>query len=660
MSTRRAVTQTVTIFTALILVGCSSRNTMDCVEQVESNSVSPVNQPWVADSSASVFDQEILRTYNLTVAYEDLDSLQANMIEEEYVPAKLSVDGDTIGTVGIRYKGSRFTLEGCSGVREGEMCHKISMKLKFNKYDKELRFYGLKRLNFNSMHYDVTALHERLAYTVFADMGVPTSRATHARLVINGEYKGLFSLVEQIDGSFVKRQFPDNSDGHLYKERWPATDDSAYYTRGLRTNRRTANSGAFVDFYNELSSANDEELPTVISKYNDVDHLMRYMAVDRAISNWDGVTAFYPTKSEGFEGFVSHNYYWYQEEGKPLFTLLPWDMDGTMTVKTGFDHVPEWNEMVDDCGTTYSIFGGETIARAPTCDPFMRGVALLGEENDRYKSAMQEVLDGPFREGYLESKLDRWAEQIESSVAEDQYGPQKDIWEYSVANLRYDIGILRTQLENRINGVAPTPFYWKSIGVNDFEELESSSLHEGMFRYSNLRSWTKITLNTENPLSGSQDLRIDFDMYNEVDDPDKGAFSQWIWISSLFDTREKEIDLAAENVVGVRFTIAADREREFWISIKSLGYNRDSGGTHLGWQTDVDTTPRVVELFFKDGEFPFWSPAPEGYEVQEILKHVVELALSPVVEGTGESGVFELGDHDKGFVQVDDISFIVE
>lgn len=74
---------------------------------------------------------------------------------------------------------------------------------------------------------------------------------------------------------------------------------------------------------------------------------MNYMAVERAISNWDGVTGFYPSKEiEGL--YVSHNFYWYQEKDREFFWLLPWDLDGSMTLRTGFDHVPEWNEKFEE------------------------------------------------------------------------------------------------------------------------------------------------------------------------------------------------------------------------------------------------------------------------------------------------------------------------
>lgn len=328
------------------------------------------------DESSIVFDQEKLRTYTLTVEEKDWQWLEENVIKEEYIPAVLDVDGKVVGKVGLRYKGSRFTLEGCVGMRGGERCSKISMKIKFNKYDKNLRYYGLKRLNFGSMMYDPSALRERLSYSIYREMNVITARAAHARLVINGKYKGLFSLVEQIDGAFIKKKFPEKRGGKLYKEVWPLTDNTTYYAKGLKTNLKNASHDEFVKFYGDLDNSEESKLSSVIAKWTDTGYLMRYMAVDRAICNWDGLTALYPLKT--IEGFGGHNYYWYQEKDRPFFWLLPWDLDNTMTLKTGFDHVPEWDSDFDDCKKTFPIFGDETIAISPTCDRFIKGMALYG------------------------------------------------------------------------------------------------------------------------------------------------------------------------------------------------------------------------------------------------------------------------------------------
>jgi spore coat protein CotH len=106
--------------------------------------------------------------------------------------------GDTsLSGVATRFKGSLGTLAGCFRDDGSQYCSKLSMKLKFDEYVRDQRFFGLKRLNFNSMILDSSSLRERLAYRLFREMGVAAPRAVHARLRINGELIGLFSLVEE-------------------------------------------------------------------------------------------------------------------------------------------------------------------------------------------------------------------------------------------------------------------------------------------------------------------------------------------------------------------------------------------------------------------------------------------------------------------------------
>jgi hypothetical protein len=52
-------------------------------------------------------------------------------------------------------------------------------------------------------------MHERLAYRVFREAGVPSSRCNHARLSLNGEYYGLYANVENVDDIMIARWFED-------------------------------------------------------------------------------------------------------------------------------------------------------------------------------------------------------------------------------------------------------------------------------------------------------------------------------------------------------------------------------------------------------------------------------------------------------------------
>ena len=46
------------------------------------------------------------------------------------------------------------------------------MKLSFNKYDDDQRFYGMKKMNLHAMMNDNSLMRECLAYTLYRTMGV--------------------------------------------------------------------------------------------------------------------------------------------------------------------------------------------------------------------------------------------------------------------------------------------------------------------------------------------------------------------------------------------------------------------------------------------------------------------------------------------------------
>jgi spore coat protein H len=395
------------------------------------------------ETSDYVFADDALRTYELTVAPADWQWLQDNADLEQYVHATLRVEGREWPNIGIRYKGGFGTLGLCIDGAGQITCDKLSIKLSFDEYDEAQRFFGLKKLNFHSMIHDPSKLHDRLAYAMFRENGVPAPRAVHAWVTVNGEPIGLYALIEAIDGRFTERHFDpiDGGDGNLYKEIWPNTTAPQPYIDALETNKTAPNVDRMVRFAADLAAAGDAGFRTTIESWMDLDLLARFLAVDRAIENWDGIIAWYCVGG----GCFNHNYYWYEDATRDRVTLLPWDMDNTFQVpspmRTNYG-LPDWNEPQTDC-TPIPIFFGIT-GLPPSCEPLMRRMSTqLWPE---YAAASQTFLDGPFAEAAVYEKLDRWAAQIEPAVAIDANGPTLTEWQAAVDELRSEIPALRQRI----------------------------------------------------------------------------------------------------------------------------------------------------------------------------------------------------------------------
>jgi spore coat protein H len=396
-------------------------------------------------SDDDVFNEDEVATYELTVTPAEWDYLNEHVLDEEYVPATLTYRGQTWANIGVRYKGGFGTLKLCVDEAGNRVCPKLSMKLKFNEYVPEQLFFGLKRLNFHAMHYDESHMKDRLAYSLFRASGVPAPRAAHARLVVNGELLGVFALVEEIDGRFTEDRFntKDGGDGNLYKSIWPASLDPQPYIAALETNETTPDVDRMVRFAKALAAADDTTFRVTLEQWMDLPTLIRYLAVDRFIDNWDGIVGWYCP--DGPDACHNHNYFWYEQSDADRVWLLPWDMDNTFQspnpIRENYG-MPDWNEDGGACGIIPVFYG--IPGRAPSCDPFIDRMATILW--DDYRAATAELLAGDAAPGLLEAKIDAMEKQLAPLVAEDPNGPGAFAWQSAVADLRADLPAFRARV----------------------------------------------------------------------------------------------------------------------------------------------------------------------------------------------------------------------
>ena len=380
--------------------------------------------------SEFIFDQNVLHTFELKLPKEDLEKIDSDPVAEQYVEGMLIFEGDTISPVGIRYKGSIGAFVGCvdgPNVFEpsGEkICTKLSMKVKINWKGRDERFYDLKKLQFHSQNLDPTQLHERLGYWLFRSMGVEAPRSVHARLMINGEYSGLYALTEQIDGSFTDYHF-DDQNGNVYKEVWPLYNDGTptnpqSFIGALKTNEDDNPSVAIMsNFADKLSNAPNTELQNIISEYMDINKIVSFAVVDRGIRNDDGPFHWYCEQG----GCSSHNYYWYEEPNNQKINLIPWDLDNAFeNILSNANPVTpiadDWGETSNNCQPfPYGAFGIYQWSAA--CDKLIRGWVSYEQE---YKDLKTKFINGPFSASNVNGLIVAWSDQIRAATQEADEG----------------------------------------------------------------------------------------------------------------------------------------------------------------------------------------------------------------------------------------------
>ena len=422
------------------------------------------------DERSFVFDQSKVREYRFTIDAADLSYMDTRGYREEFKPADLSFEGKEYKKIGIRYKGSDYSLPRCffpngdtTRGNPNKTCAKISYKLKFTEYDKEKRFYGLKKLNLHALDKDETKMHEIISYELFRDMGIHAPRVSYANVYVNNNLIGLFLAVEEIDGRFTKSRWPEYGDGNLYKEVWPKSVDAKYYLDGLKTNDdpiENANIQRMVSYYNAINSSSEQNFEQNLSSYMDFDYFLRYLVVDVAIKNWDGMRSWYwdNKKQQG----NNHNYYYYEEENaNGKIWIVPWDMDQALMQRdTYFDTgggfpgfggqpLPQWNVPTTNCGAQ-NVGGNSFIP--PNCDKLTKLMAAVFWK--RYVQLGKLFLKDLFKSERLNDKITKHSNLIDNAMQQDKnlkQGETYNSWKNDVNSLKNYLPTHASSFESYLN-----------------------------------------------------------------------------------------------------------------------------------------------------------------------------------------------------------------
>ncbi|KAA3615790.1 MAG: hypothetical protein D8M58_16510 [Calditrichaeota bacterium] len=384
------------------------------------------NEQYLKLDSEYIFDQNRLATFELKIPGSALEEIDSDPAAEEYVEGMLIFEGDTISPVGIRYKGSVGAFVNCVSGSDWanpsgyKTCTKLSMKIKINWKGRQEKFYKLKKLQFHSQNLDPSQMHERLGYWLFREMGVPAPRSVHARLMINGEYSGLYALTEQVDGRFTRYNFDDGK-GNLYKEIWPLHTNgtrrsSRSFLNALKTNEDDNPSVEIIkSFAQQLQDAEEADVQKVIEQFMDIEKIVSFIVVDRMIRNDDGPFHWYCHDG----GCGNHNYYWYEEPAAKKLHLIPWDMDNAFEniIHNENPVTPiagKFGDRINDCRPfKYGDLG--IYQWASGCDKLTAGWASYTKEFEQLK---KKFINGPFSEAQVNALLIAWTEQIREATLE--------------------------------------------------------------------------------------------------------------------------------------------------------------------------------------------------------------------------------------------------
>ncbi|MCX6633546.1 MAG: CotH kinase family protein [Acidobacteria bacterium] len=275
--------------------------------------------PAPAQTAPPLFDDRQIQDVWLDVDPAVWETLRRDYLLDTYYPVQFNWNGQIVANVGIRWRGS--------GSRSAE---KPNLKVAFDKYNSKQQFFGLAAVILKANNQDASLLREVVTMQLYRRMGVPAPREAPARLYINGEFFGAYTLVEALDEAFLLRNFGEDT-GYLYD--WEETRTAAGYhfeylgpdpasyspLMWVPSNHKKDPDPAVIEaMVRAINQSSDAGFAEAVSQYLDLKQFMTYIAVENYAGDFDGILGL---------NFGMSNFNSYRFAGTTLFQFLPWDKD---------------------------------------------------------------------------------------------------------------------------------------------------------------------------------------------------------------------------------------------------------------------------------------------------------------------------------------------
>jgi spore coat protein H len=623
---------------------------------------SPQTVSMKADPRCVIFDEKKIGRYDFTLTSQDSLSMEKNAIDELYVPAQFSYNNVTFGKIGLRYKGSSYSLPNCfedDGTRKIKPeCEKISLKVKFDEYDDSLRFYKMKRLNLHSESIDPSKMHDILSYGLFREMGIMAPRCAYAKVFINGVFQGLFCAVEDIDGRFTDARWPEDGNGNLYKDKWPISNSSTYYKSGLVTNDKpedSADVAKMVQFYKAINSSDESNFKDNVSSFLDFDYWLHCIAVDRVIHNSDGMMTWYVKPN-----WVSnHNYFFYQPDSADAkLWIIPWDLHVTLGRKDQIIDVlgvPDWNVKPETCDTI--IIWGNQTGLPPNCDKLTGLTAAVFWDN--FVKISEHMLSTCFNVKYLQNKVDTYKNLIDSVIQKDPHVDHAT-WLGQVNSLRGDIAALNSDFDDYIHKrsvVNDTSEYLKSFNgtgylvtdqLNNFEFQPLGNEKLWSTAMISINSTSSVKQDTVNPLWGKSDVLYSF-VFNPV--PGTDMYQEWGKVALKF---KSPVDLT--KLKEIQVNLKSDSNRDLWLYIASSEYGKNYVYSEYGWWESTSGKDSLKVFKLNNIGYPSWAKGNPPDILQDVLTNASGIGFQSNPHFGPDGKLLTVPD--SGYLRIDNIRFV--
>lgn len=338
-----------------------------------------------------LYDDTMVNRIYITMAADSLEEMY-DVLENEHEYAVQFVydrgtQQDTLQEVGFRLRGNTSLFSA-----------KKSFKVSFNTYNPGRTFEGAKKLNLIGNHNDPTMAREKIYFDIYNYMGLPVRRVAFAEVYINGDYFGLYTVVEEYDDIWLRDRYGDDS-GVLLKciygstLQYNGTNTASYPTYEQQNHEQINMKDELVLLTDILNNTTLAELPCALEPIFDIDQFLRIYALDISTGHWDNY------------GANQNNYFLYRDAITGQFKFLSYDCDNVLGVDwLGIDwadrDVYDWN------------FDGR---------PMVERLLQIDAYRDRFSVYLREIAEVYMDTDYWFPRIDAIRDLIAPSALLDEY-----------------------------------------------------------------------------------------------------------------------------------------------------------------------------------------------------------------------------------------------
>jgi hypothetical protein len=265
----------------------------------------------LAQTQTDLFDSSILHTVNITMAPSDWQGIKAHYLDDTDFPVTTF---QWQGKNGLTASVGNFLMHNRGHGSQSPI--KPGLHLDFTNPNSGNTLLGLNSLELKPNTQDASLVHERISMLLFQRMGVPAPREVSSRFYVNGEYIGVYLLVEFPDGNFTNRLWGE-SNGYNYNYApgdWQGIVNAGWHFEYIGDNLGTtkdskgqfpyASSTDLAPFVPEnhsnapdtvtlqgwiqaMNQVSDANFISTLSNYLDLKAWLRHVAVETYVADFD-------------------------------------------------------------------------------------------------------------------------------------------------------------------------------------------------------------------------------------------------------------------------------------------------------------------------------------------------------------------------------------